>query len=129
MLDYLFYLKHSNLGVHRRATAGYTCMQLYGLVNEFRLYALVTDELEQDCHNCGRCRFLLASCSSRHDQGTDSSSSSESEHSSPDGPSSDSDIEDDRERHHVVAAELSQASSAAAAAAAAGTREAMIVID
>lgn len=62
MLDYLFYLKHSNVGAHRRATAGYTCMQLYGLVNEFHLHALVTDELEQDCRSCGRCRFLLASC-------------------------------------------------------------------
>jgi len=69
MLDCLFYLKHSHLGAHRRATAGYTCMQLYGLVNEFRLHALVTDELEQDCRSCGRCRFLLASCSKRHQDG------------------------------------------------------------
>jgi hypothetical protein len=66
MLDNLFYLKHSHWSAHRRATAGYTCMQLYGLVNDVKLHALVSDELEQDCRSCGRCRFLLASCSSRH---------------------------------------------------------------
>ena len=85
MLDYLFYLKHSNLRAHRRATARYTCMQLYGMVNEFGLHALVTEELEQDCRSCGRCRFLLASCSrnDEHSENTHSSSSSEShEHSS-----------------------------------------------
>jgi len=42
---------------------------LYGLVNEFRLHALVADELLRDCRSCGRCRFLLASClhDSEHD--------------------------------------------------------------
>jgi len=79
MLDYLFYLKHSNLGAHRHATAGYTCMQLYGLVNEFHLHALVTDELEQDCRSCGRCRFLLASCSQRQQDG-ESPVDSETDH-------------------------------------------------
>jgi len=58
-------------------------MQLYGLVNEFRLHALVTDELLRDCRNCGRCRFLLASCSHGSEHDTDSSSSSESDASSP----------------------------------------------
>jgi hypothetical protein len=66
MLDYLFYLKHSSRSVHQRVTAGYTCMQLYGLVNDFHLHALVSDELEQDCRSCGRCRFLLASCAIRN---------------------------------------------------------------
>ncbi len=60
MLDYLFYLKHSNLQKDKHASAGYTCMQLSGLVQEFRMQALITDELAQDCDRCGRCRFLLA---------------------------------------------------------------------
>jgi len=95
MLDYLFYLKHSNLAAHRRATVGYTCMQLYGMVNDFWLHTLVTEELEQDCRSCGRCRFLLASCSVHSDQSTDQSSSSESEHSWTDHSSeSDSDATD-----------------------------------
>lgn len=128
MLDYLFYLKHSNVGAHRRATADYTCMQLYGFVNEFRLHALVSDELEQDCRSCGRCRFLLASCSNRH-QDTDSSAGSESECNSPQEGSSDSDIGDDHEQ--CLASEACvEAESAhpidAAAAACACAREAMI---
>lgn len=87
MLDYLFYLKHSNVGAHRRATAAYTCMQLYGMVNQFRLHTLVSDELEQDCRSCGRCRFLLASCSNRHDDEEEpASSQSEDSSSQEDGP-------------------------------------------
>jgi ankyrin repeat protein len=105
MLDYLFYQKHSNWNIHRRATADFTCMQLYGLVNEFRLHDLVSDELEQDCRSCGRCRFLLASCASVRDDDSHSSSSSESEHSLKDSSSSDSDMEDDRERHHAITSE------------------------
>jgi hypothetical protein len=120
MLDYLFYLKHSNWGVHRRATAGYTCMQLYGLVIEFDLHALVSDELEQDCQSCGRCRFLLASCSNCHEQDatstSESSSCTESEDSTSRNSSSHSGMEDHREQNDAVTAELAQVASAAAAA-------------
>jgi len=101
MLDYLFYLKHSNVGAHRRATAGYTCMQLYGVVNEFRLHSLVTNELEQDCRSCGRCRFLLASCSKRHQEG-DSPVGSETEYDLNEA-SSDSDSDEDRQVPEVHA--------------------------
>jgi len=62
-LDYLFYRKHSKLRRDRQASAGYTCMQLYGLLQEFGMLALVTEELRQDCAGCGRCRFLLATLS------------------------------------------------------------------
>jgi hypothetical protein len=128
MLDYLFYLKHSSWSAHRRATMGYTCMQLYGLVNDFRLYTLVSDELEQDCRSCGRCRFLLASCASRREQNMDFSSSSSSASSSDSDEShSDSDVEERRERNDAVAAELAQASSAAAAAPAWGGESAIVI--
>jgi hypothetical protein len=66
-------------------------MQLYGLVNEFRLHALVSNELEQDCRSCGRCRFLLASCAMRHQ---DANSSDGSEAASCEGSSSGSDAEE-----------------------------------
>ena len=78
MLDYLFYLKHSYLNIHRGARAGYTCMQLYALVNEFRLQELLTDELKHDCRSCGRCRFLLATCASTNSSSDASESDSES---------------------------------------------------
>jgi len=110
MLDYLFYLKHSNLRAHRRATANYTCMQLYGMVNEFRLHALVTEELEQDCRSCGRCRFLLASCS-RHEDHSESthSLSSKSEHEY--SPESDSDAANNCGTEPGAQADCARASS------------------
>jgi len=129
MLDYLFYLKHSNLRAHRRATAGYTCVQLYGMVNEFRLHALVTEELEQDCRSCGRCRFLLASCS-RHDDHSESthssSSSSKSERSSHEPPS---ESESDSDAANKCGAEAgdAQADCACASSAAAAAREVIII--
>jgi hypothetical protein len=61
VLDILFYLKHSDAGVHRQASAGYSCMDLYGLVNRFHLGELINDELREDCRSCGTCRYLLAS--------------------------------------------------------------------
>jgi hypothetical protein len=61
VLDLLFYLKHSHLHVHRIASAGYSCMDLYGLVNRFGLQGLVDEELREDCRGCGTCRYLLAS--------------------------------------------------------------------
>lgn len=79
MLDYLFYVKHSYLGIHRNACHNYTCMQLYALVNDFRLQELLTEELKHDCHSCGRCRFLLATCSSASDSSSSAADTSESE--------------------------------------------------
>jgi len=104
MLDYLFYLKHSSWRTHRRATAGYTCMQLYGLVAEFHLHALVSDELEQDCRSCGRCRFLLASCASRNQ---DTSSSSSEGASCEEGSSSSGSEEEQESRESHEAAHAS----------------------
>ena len=101
MLDYLFYLKHSSWRTHRRATAGYTCMQLYGLVAEFHLHALVSDELEQDCRSCGRCRFLLASCASRN-QDTSSSSSEGASCEESSSSSGSEEEQESRESHEAA---------------------------
>jgi len=116
MLDYLFYLKHSNWSVHRRATAGFTCMELYGLVNEFRLCALVSDELEQDCRSCGRCRFLLASCASRHEEdAADSCADSDGTSSCKGSLLGSSSEEEADEALHDNVVETAPAASAAAA--------------
>ena len=126
MLDYLFYLKHSNWSVHRRATAGFTCMQLYGLVNEFRLRALVSDELEQDCRSCGRCRFLLASCASRHEEDAADSCADSDGASSCEGSSLGSSTEeeaDDALHDNVIGA----APAARAAAANVYMRDVIII--
>ena len=61
VVDILFYLKHSGSRVHREASAGYSCMDLYGMVNRFQLGGLLTDELREDARLCGTCRYLLAS--------------------------------------------------------------------
>jgi len=114
MLDYLFYLKHSSWSTHRRATVGYTCMQLYGLVNEFRLHALVSEELELDCRSCGRCRFLLASCASRNQDAISSdgseSPSCEEGSSSSDGEEEDQKPHDDYDTPHAAAAAVANTS-------------------
>jgi hypothetical protein len=60
VLDILFYLKHSRVQAHRTASAGYSCMDMYGLVNRFHLGALLDAELRGDCRECGTCRYLLA---------------------------------------------------------------------
>ena len=65
MLDYLFYLKHSHRRRDRLASSRYSCMDLYALVNQYKLQELLTEELEDDCKKCSRCRYLLASCSPR----------------------------------------------------------------
>ena len=62
ILDYLFYLKHSNLRIHRLACSRYRCMDLYAMVIQFQLQELVTEELQDDCKKCTRCRFFLAGC-------------------------------------------------------------------
>lgn len=86
VLDYLFYLKHSHLALHQRASAGYTCMQLSSLIQNFRMQALITDELAEDCRRCGRCRFLLAPLrdSSSESSSSDFASSDESDTSESD---------------------------------------------
>ena len=61
VIDILFYLKYSGSRVHREASAGYSCMDLYGMVNRFQLGGLLTDELREEAHQCGTCRYLLAS--------------------------------------------------------------------
>jgi hypothetical protein len=86
-VDILFYLKHSNLRLHRDASAGYSCMDLYGLVNQFELGELLTDELRDDCKGCGTCRYLLATVPQQSDEeaeeeeqeGGDSDSGTESQ--------------------------------------------------
>jgi hypothetical protein len=61
VLDLLFYLKHSHLRAHQVASAGYSCMDLYGMVNQYGLGGLLSAELREDCRDCGTCSYLLAS--------------------------------------------------------------------
>ena len=92
VVDILFYLKHSRTRAHRAASATYTCMDLYALVNRFHLGGLVRDEMRQDCRDCGACRYLLASVpdpsnEEQHDEASSSSSeSSESDAESESEP-------------------------------------------
>ena len=60
-LELLFYLKHSHLPAHRSASAAYSCMDLYALVNRHGLAAMLSDEMREDCKQCRTCRYLLAS--------------------------------------------------------------------
>ena len=60
-LDYLFYLKHSDRAIHRRASAEYSCIDIFGLVMEFDLHKhLWSAELGQSCSMCRACRWLFA---------------------------------------------------------------------
>lgn len=113
MLDYLFYLKHSDVERDQRASAGYTCMQLSGLVQEFGLQGLITDELAQDCQLCGRCRFLLAPL---REMGSDDCNS---EASSNDGSETDAadPLNQEHASHMLVALSTSATGQVATAAA------------